>query len=633
MRTKTRLSAVPAAFVLGTAVIMSVCFGSSDGAPVGFQSEEWTKVNAQVLEYAGREAMIGFAYLDGVDFKDGVIEVDIYCEDRTRSYPGIVFRMQSLNDYERFYLRPHRSPLYPDALQYTPVFNRIAGWQLYQGEGATAAADIPTEEWVHVRLEVSGTQARVFLGDEGRPSLEIHDLKHGLTSGAVGLFGPPDRSAYFSNFSYVEDENLSFIPPPAPDGPPGIITEWEIAGPLSISEVDREKHPDNQDLAGLEWRTVKSEANGLVDLGRYFGRKGRDPDCAFARAAIISETAEVKKYVFGYSDEVHLYLNGDLLFHGMSGYRQRDPSFLGAVGLNDAVYLPLKAGENELLLILAEAFGGWGFMCGDATAVYRHSDVRESWTTEEVFLMPETVAYDPDHAAFYVSNYDMYGQATGDGGQFISKVSLDGAVQELHWANGVYNPAGMALSGDRLLVAERRSIVEIDAESGEVLKRHQAPGAVFLNDLTIAADGAAYVSDSGGNAILRFAGGEFERWLEGEEVERPNGVQIDGDKLIFGNNGDTRVKVVDLKTKDIRTLVDLGAGIIDGIEVDGQGNYLISQWEGKLFKVTPSGGATKMLDTSATEINCANFAYVPDEGILVVPTYMDNRVVAYRFAH
>jgi sugar lactone lactonase YvrE len=622
-----KAAAVPCAAIL-------LCVGPAwaQGVTVGFESEEWTKVNAQVLEFDGREAMIGFAYLGGVDFSDGVIEVDVYCEDRRRSYPGIVFRMKSVSDYERFYIRPHRSPLYPDAMQYTPVFNRIAGWQLYQGEGSAASADIPTGEWVHLRMEVSGTQARVFLGDEARPSLEIHDLKHGDSSGHIGLFGPADRSAYFSNFSYRHDETLSFIPPPSPDGPPGMITQWEIAGPVGLSGVDRDKHPDEQGLTDLEWRPIESEANGLVDLARYFGRTGREPDCAFARAAIISETDQVKRYLFGYSDEVHLFLNGELLFHGKSAYRERDPSFLGAVGLHDAVYLPLKQGENELLFVLAEVFGGWGFMCGDATAEYMHKSVRKTWSTEDVFLIPETVVYDAYRSALYVSNNDMYGRAAAGGGQFISKVSLDGEVQELQWAKGVYNPAGMAISGDRLLVAERRGVVEIDLDSGEVLQRHAAPEAIFLNDLTVAADGSAYVSDSGGAAIFRFSGGEFEKWLEGGEIERPNGIQVDGDKLIFANNGDTRVKIADMNTKEISTLVDLGAGIIDGIELDGRGNYLVSQWEGKLFRISPSGETEKLLDTSSTEINCANFAFAPDLALLVVPTFMENRLTAYDIA-
>lgn len=30
---------------------------------------------------------------------------------------------------------------------------------------------------------------------------------------------------------------------------------------------------------------------------------------------------------------------------------------------NDAVYLPLKKGNNELVLAVTEFFGGWGFIC------------------------------------------------------------------------------------------------------------------------------------------------------------------------------------------------------------------------------------------------------------------------------
>jgi len=34
----------------------------------------------------------------------------------------------------------------------------------------------------------------------------------------------------------------------------------------------------------------------------------------------------------------------------------------GSIGLFDAVVLPLEAGENEVLIAVSEAFGGWGVM-------------------------------------------------------------------------------------------------------------------------------------------------------------------------------------------------------------------------------------------------------------------------------
>lgn len=606
----------------------SAAGGSGNGGgAVAFTSEDWVKANAQVLEYAGREALMGFAYLRDVAFTNGVIEVDIYAEKGVRSYPGVVFRVQSQGDYEEVYLRPHRSPFYPDAIQYCPVINGIAGWQLYQGEGFTSLCDIPTGEWVHVKVEVSGRQARAFVGDSDKATLEIHDLKHGLSEGTIGLMGPADRTSYFSNFSYRVDDGIAFDPPPIPDVRPGMITEWEVSKPYRLGEIDTEIPLSEQELGDPGWRRVESEPSGLVDVARYSGRTGREPDCVYARATLASDADGLRKYTFGYSDEIHLFLNGVPVFQGMSAYRQRDPSFLGAIGLNDAVYLPLKKGDNELTLLVAESFGGWGFMCGEAGAIFQSEDLAEAWSTDQVFLMPETVLYDRERRVLYVSNYDAYG--TAPEGQYLSKVSLDGEVADLEWAKVMYNPVGMALGPDRLYVVERRSLVEIDPDTGEVLARHQNPEAVFLNDLAVGGDGAVYISDSGGNAIFRFADGRFEKWLADAEIERPNGMDVRGGALAVGNNGDTKVKIIDLETKAITTLVDMGPGTIDGIESDDDGSFYVSQWEGKLYRVTPSGRATKLLDTTMADINCANFAYASDKRMILIPTFMDNRIKAY----
>jgi hypothetical protein len=57
-------------------------------------------------------------------------------------------------------------------------------------------------------------------------------------------------------------------------------------------------------------------------------------------------------------------LNGKILYRGRSAQGFRDPGFLGIVNPeNDAAYLPLKKGRNELMLALSELGGGWGFIC------------------------------------------------------------------------------------------------------------------------------------------------------------------------------------------------------------------------------------------------------------------------------
>ena len=84
----------------------------------------------------------------------------------------------------------------------------------------------------------------------------------------------------------------------------------------------------------------------------------------YARTSIESEREQVKKLYIGYSDDVSVFLNGKILYRGRSAQGFRDPGFLGIVNPeNDAVYLPLKKGSNELMLAVSELGGGWGFIC------------------------------------------------------------------------------------------------------------------------------------------------------------------------------------------------------------------------------------------------------------------------------
>jgi len=84
----------------------------------------------------------------------------------------------------------------------------------------------------------------------------------------------------------------------------------------------------------------------------------------YARTTVVSDRDQLKKLNVGYSDDVSVFLNDKILYRGRSAQRFRDPGFLGIVNPeNDAVYLPLKNGRNELMLAVSELTGGWGFIC------------------------------------------------------------------------------------------------------------------------------------------------------------------------------------------------------------------------------------------------------------------------------
>jgi sugar lactone lactonase YvrE len=605
---------------------------------VDFGSDRWQMVDATIDTRLDRTCLSGAAVLPDVVFENGVIEVDLLTTG-ARSYPGIIFRMRSGTDYERFYIRPHRSGLYPDAMQYTPVINGIAGWQLYNGDGYTAGAEIPEDEWIHVKLEVRGSQARVFLDADSEPALTIHHLEHGPSSGMIGVYGPNDETACFANFTYRVGDDLVFDDPPTVTTPPGIITGWEISRSYKAQQVNRDQYPGFYAIFGANWKRVTPDAAGRVDIAKQTPRSQGGPDLVLARTTIRSDLKQNVPFSFGYSDEVDVFLNGHKVFSGNSSYQYRDPSFLGIVGLHDAIVLPLEKGLNEIFLMVTETFGGWGFMGaidGEiGPPITAHHRMTKAWETPDDFLTPESVLYDTERDVLYVTSFDAQFAATPDFTGYISKVGLDGEIQELEWITDLNGPTGMAIHDDKLYVLERGYLTEIDIARGELRERYPIPGSDFVNDLVIDHEGNIYITDTSPSShadsrIYRFMDGEFEVWYGGEEINRANGIFLHDNTLLVGNTGDGVLKGIDLDTKVVTDIGGLGAGVLDGIRVDNEGNYLVSHWEGQTYLVSPSGEVVQVLDTMGDMLNAADFEFIRERNLLVIPTFLGNRVVAYR---
>ena len=591
---------------------------------VDFESEKWTFINAQKVDHLGRKALMGSAYLKDVEFQNGVIELDMAVERRT-SYPGVLFRMQSVREHERFYIRPHRAGLYADAIQYVASFNGVDSWQLYNGPGKTAALEIPYQTWFHVRLEVKGAQARIYINNSDQPALFITELQHGASKGMIGLMGPVDGSAYYSNFSYKADDSLIFPPSSAAEEPLGIITDWEISPVFKANEIDQESTPAGQGLDTVQWRKVKSLRNGIVDISRFHGRRGADADCIFARTVIECKKDETKQFAFGYSDGITIFLNGRIVFAANSAYRQRDPSFLGIVGLNDYVYLPLKKGKNELLLNVAEVSGGWGFIFQDANAIFESQTLSKLWELPRKLKYPESVVYDSKRDVLFVSNY------FNNGNEFISKVTSGGKIVELVWVSGLRQPSGLCLSDGYLYAIDRRSLSKIDIDSAKVVAAFPIPGAAFPNDITADEAGHLYITDSQKNAIIGFSNGKFTTFLEGSQLSGVNGILYDHGKLLVGVSGDASIKQIDVVSKEVSTLARLESGsVMDGLRKDGKGNYLFSDYNGRIFRLSRTGKVEMLLNTKAPQRFCADFEYIPEQRLLIIPSLLDNRIVTYK---
>ena len=335
---------------------------------------------AKPAEYQGRKCLLldgGAAILKDFEMRDGVIDVDV-ATPAARGFFGMQFRI--VDDgatAEWVYLRQHKSG-YPDAMQYTPVFHTGANWQLYNGPGFTGAIDIPRNVWFHVRLEVTGAQAKLFVKDMEKPALVMNDLKTGIQKGQIALHVLIGET-YFSNFEVRSTPDAPWqrqVQPLAPN----TITRWQLSSSLEAGEQDLERAPTKAVLDGLHWDQVEAEPPGFVAIYRYrdaphlrvsFANdfsKRLEPQpgmkLVYARTNVESDRDQVKKLYIGYSDDVSVFLNGQILYRGRSAQYFRDPGFLGIVNPeNDAVYLPLKKGSNELLLAVSELGGGWGFNC------------------------------------------------------------------------------------------------------------------------------------------------------------------------------------------------------------------------------------------------------------------------------
>jgi len=594
---------------------------------VGFDSGRWQLGPAtRVEDFLGRQALTltGTAFIKDVEFENGVVEVDVAFKEGT-VFPTIIFRAQDEANYEEFYVRPHKSGQ-PDALQYSPVFNGLSAWQLYYGEGYTNAWTLPQNEWVHLKLEMAGTQARVFVGEGQSPALVINDLKRGRSKGGLGLkvTGPPGV-AYFSGFKYRVDDGLEFKPPVKAETPFGTITEWELSQSFAYNLVDTKSYPPQDLLAKVAWQSITGEPTGVVNVARYAKKGPVVPGIVLARTRINTHEERTMELEFGYSDLVSIFLNGRILFTGNNIYQSRDPFFQGRVGLFDSIFLPLKKGDNELLLLLAESMGGWGFMGRVGDAVYLDKSLTILWELPHKFSWPETVLYDKARGVLYVSNF------YSDGAQFISRVKLDGQIEDYEWIKGLVRPTGMAIYQDKLFVVERTNLVEIGLPSGQIVNKHAVPAPGFLNDIAVDGEGNIYITDGQKSQILKFSGGQFSTWKSGAEFAQVNGLHYSGGKLYAGFSSDGSLRSIDLKSGEIRTVAKLDPGaVVDGIETDEKGNILVSDYNGKIFLVSPEGRKSLLLDSTAPKRYCANFSYVPEKNMLIVPSLNDNRVIAYK---
>lgn len=329
----------------------------------------WRFSNDQVsvAQIAGRRAIrieSGIAFLDEIRLENGTVEFDVYVSGE-RAFVYLLFRGQSENEYEDLYLRPHKSDL-PDALQYSPVFQRRSAWQLYHGERGTAATPIPHEEWVPVRLELTGPRAEVWVGGSDEPAMVVNELGRDPAPGWIAFRGfvPANSSAkysaYFSNLRVTLDDSEFDVPDMDPEFAPGQIVDWRVSPAFDAPPGPIHDLPEGMSESG--WSVPPTQADGSMEFLRW--RKIPDGSRHWVVAAdttLRSPRAQTCALHLGFSDEITLFVNGQPILYQDASYRFDGPRQQGVMHGDQVVaYLPLRTGDNAVRAFIGDRFGGWG---------------------------------------------------------------------------------------------------------------------------------------------------------------------------------------------------------------------------------------------------------------------------------
>mgnify|MGYP001594173125 CR=1 FL=1 len=263
------------------------------------------------------------------------------------------------------------------------------------------------------------------------------------------------------------------------------------------------------------------------------------------------------------------------------------------------------------------------------------STYRSSWTIKDGINAPESVYFDLESNSLFISNVNGKPDEK-DGNGFIVRAEKSGKIVDAKWIAGLNAPKGMRSFKGVLWVTDIDQVVKINIAEQRIEATIPINGSKFLNDLAIDNQGRVYVSDTLASRIYRIEGDQVSVFIEGKNLESPNGLLVLGNQLVVAAWGFTEdwsgknlgnLYSIGLTSKRINKITQRPLGNLDGLEVDNAGNYLVSDWvAGKIFRVKPNGKFDVLLHGFK---GSADLAYVSSTKTLIVPRMNENLVTGY----
>ena len=225
------------------------------------------------------------------------------------------------------------------------------------------------------------------------------------------------------------------------------------------------------------------------------------------------------------------------------------------------------------------------------------------WTATTGIMTPESAFYDAASGFIFSSQINGAPDAK-DGNGSIAKLDGDGTVVKADFVSGLNAPKGLRVCNGTLWAADLGEVLAIDVATGAIKSRVAIPESMFLNDVACAGD-VAYVTDMMGNKIFKVENNAATVAAEGAELEFPNG----------------------LATKKKTLITPKPTANIDGLESDGKGGYLVTDYIAGTLMHISANGESKVIRT--LKPGSADIGYVGDKAIVIVPMMNDNSVIAY----
>lgn len=260
------------------------------------------------------------------------------------------------------------------------------------------------------------------------------------------------------------------------------------------------------------------------------------------------------------------------------------------------------------------------------------------------FSTPESVLHDVTADVYLVTNINGSPLDKDDNG-FISRVSPDGEILNLHWIDGadpgftLNGPKGMAIQDGTLYVGDIDCVRLFDSVTGAHKDDICLEHATFVNDVAPGGNGTIFFTDmgmkagpegmvpSGSDAVYRLIDDDRVVAVKKEpSLGGPNGIAVGSRGIMVVTMGSG--EVYRLSAEGERTdVMPASQRQLDGIEMLPDGGFLMSSWGDRcVYRIGGDGKVSKVI----TDVDGpADIGYDAARNRVLLPLFNDNQVILH----